>query len=34
MHYYDFDDYKVDNNKINSSINNFFNNNNNKRKSK
>ena len=30
MHYYDFDDYKIDNNKINSSINNFFNNNNNK----
>ena len=35
IYYYNFDDYKVDNNKINSSINNFFNNNNyNKRKSK
>ena len=30
MHYYNFDDHKVDNNKIN----NFFNNNNDKRKSK
>ena len=29
MHYYNFDDYKVDDNKINLSINNFFNNNNN-----
>ena len=34
MHYHDFDNYKVDNNKVNSSINNFFNNNNNKRKNK
>ena len=25
MYYYNFDDYKVDNNKINSLINNFFN---------
>ena len=30
MHYYDFDDYKIDDNKINLLINNFFNNNNNK----
>ena len=30
MHYYNFNNYKVDNNKINSSINYFFNNNNNK----
>ena len=34
MHYYDFDDYKIDDNEINSLINNFFNNNNNKRKNK
>ena len=34
IYYYDFDDYKVDNNKINLSINNSFNNNNNKRKNK
>ena len=34
IYYHDFDDYKIDNNKINSSINNFFNNNNNKRKNK
>ena len=30
MYYYDFNDYKIDNNKINSLINNFFNNNNDK----
>ena len=34
MHYHDFDDHKIDNNKINSSINNFFNMNNEKRKNK
>ena len=34
MHYHDFDDYKVDNNKINLSINNSSNINNEKRKDK
>ena len=34
MHYYNFDDYKIDDNKINLSINNFFNNNNNERRNK
>ena len=34
MHYHNFDNYKIDNNKINSLINNFFDNNNNKRKDK
>ena len=34
MHYHDFDNHKIDDNKINSSINNFFNTNNKKRKDK